>query len=87
MEQVLDVYKRPYSEDYPVVCTDESPKQLIKETRLPIPMKPGQEARIDFEYERCGLVNCNNRYLILQIALQLTIDLNGSNIFLASPSF
>lgn len=36
---------------------DESPKQLIKETRLPIPMKPGQEARIDFEYERCGVAN------------------------------
>lgn len=36
---------------------DESPKQLIKETRIPIPMKPGQEARIDFEYERCGVAN------------------------------
>lgn len=57
MEQVLDVYKRPYSKDYPVVCMDESPKQLIKEIRLPIPMKPGQEARVDFEYERCGVAN------------------------------
>ena len=57
MEQVLDIYKRPYSKDYPVVCMDESPKQLIKETRLPIPMRPGQEARIDFEYERCGVAN------------------------------
>lgn len=36
---------------------DESPKQLIKETRLPIAMKPGQDARIDFEYERCGVAN------------------------------
>lgn len=36
---------------------DESPKQLIKETRVPVPMKPGQEARVDFEYERCGVAN------------------------------
>lgn len=36
---------------------DESPKQLIRETRVPIPMKPGQEARVDFEYERCGVAN------------------------------
>jgi hypothetical protein len=57
MEQVLDVYKRPYNEHFPVVCMDESPKQLIKETRIPVPMKPGQEARADFEYERCGVAN------------------------------
>ena len=57
MEQVLDVYKRPYNEHFPVVCMDESPKQLIKETRTPVPMKPGQEARSDFEYERCGVAN------------------------------
>ena len=57
MEQVLDVYKRQYNEAFPVICMDESPKQLIKETRVPIPMKPGQEARQDFEYERCGVAN------------------------------
>jgi hypothetical protein len=57
MEQVLDVYKRPFDELRPVVCMDESPKQLIKETRVPIPMKPGQETRVDFEYERCGVAN------------------------------
>lgn len=57
MEQVLDVYKRPYNERFPVVCMDESPKQLIKETRTPVPMKVGQAARIDFEYERCGVAN------------------------------
>ena len=57
MEQVLDVYKRPYNELFPVVCMDESPKQIIKETRDPVPMKPGQEARVDFEYERCGVAN------------------------------
>ena len=57
MEQVLDVYKREYNKDFPVICMDESPKQLIKETRVPIPMKPGQQARQDFEYERCGVAN------------------------------
>lgn len=57
MEQVLDIYKRPFSTEYPVVCMDESPKQLIKETRMATPIKPGQEARQDFEYERCGVVN------------------------------
>lgn len=57
MEQVLDVYKKPYCKDFPVVCMDESPKQLIKETRTPIVMKPGQEAKVDFEYERCGVAN------------------------------
>jgi hypothetical protein len=57
MEQVLDVYKRPYNADYPVVCMDESPKQLIRETRISVPMKSGQAARQDFEYERCGISN------------------------------
>ena len=57
MEQVLDVYKRSYDKKFPVVCMDESPKQLIKETRQPISAKPGHEAREDFEYERCGVVN------------------------------
>ena len=57
MERVLDVYKRPFNVDSPVVCMDESPKQLIKETRLPIEMKPGHEAKEDFEYERCGVAN------------------------------
>lgn len=57
MEQVLDVYKKPYNKDYPVVCMDESPKQLIKETRIPIKMKKGQDKRVDYEYQRCGVAN------------------------------
>ena len=57
MESVLDVYKCPYNKNFPIVCMDESPKQLIKETKIPIPMKPGQELRQDFEYERCGVTN------------------------------
>lgn len=57
MEKVLDVYKRPYDEGNPVVCMDESPKQLISDARSAIPMKPGQEAKIDYEYVRHGMVN------------------------------
>jgi hypothetical protein len=57
MERVLDVYKRPYSKEFPVVCMDESPKQLIQEARPSLAMKPGQEARVDYEYVRNGVVN------------------------------
>ena len=56
-EKVLDVYKRPYDEDNPAVCMDESPKQLISEARPYSPMKPGQESRRDYEYVRHGMVN------------------------------
>lgn len=55
MEMVLEVYKRPYDPRHPVVCMDESPKQLIGETRCPIRAEPGRLARIDFEYRRCGV--------------------------------
>ena len=57
MECVLDVYKRAYNPDFPVICMDESPKQLIEEGRSSIVMKPGQEARVDYEYVRHGVVN------------------------------
>ena len=57
MERVLDIYKRPYNKDNPVICMDESPKQLIEEGRVPIKMKPGQDAREDYEYIRHGVVN------------------------------
>jgi len=57
MERVLEVYKLPYDPNLPVVCMDESPKQLIKETRSSIPMKPGNEKKIDYEYARCGMCN------------------------------
>jgi hypothetical protein len=50
MERVSDVYKRSYDKDYPLVCMDESPKQLIA-------MKPGREARVDYEYVRNGVIN------------------------------
>jgi len=57
MEQVLDVYKDRYDPEYPVVCMDESPKQLIGETRIPIPMRPGSIRKEDYEYQRCGVAN------------------------------
>jgi len=54
MEDILEVYKRPYNSDYPVVCMDEQPTQLIKEARIPLPVKPGCPAKYDYEYERNG---------------------------------
>ena len=57
MERVLDVYKKPYDTAFPVVCMDESPKQLIEEGQSSKAMKPGQEARVDYEYIRHGVVN------------------------------
>jgi len=57
MEDVLDVYTRPHDPECPQVCLDETSKQLIAETRIPIPMKPDQPARHDYEYERNGTAN------------------------------
>ena len=57
MEDVLEVYHRPHDPEYPVVCVDETSKQLISETRIPIKAKPGQPARHDYEYERNGTAN------------------------------
>ena len=57
MENVLDVYKRPFDQNNPVVCMDESPKQLIGETKVPIKMSEGTEKRIDYEYKRNGVCN------------------------------
>jgi transposase len=57
MEDVLDVYQRPYDIDNPVVCIDEKPVQLLGESRDPIPMKGGSVKKVDYEYERNGSVN------------------------------
>ena len=57
MEDVLEVYQRPHDPDRPVVCLDETTKQLIKETRVPVPAKPGRPIRHDYEYERNGTAN------------------------------
>jgi hypothetical protein len=57
MEDVLDVYHRPYDPQRPVVCLDECSKQLIAEVREPLPPKPGHVAKYDSEYERRGTAN------------------------------
>ena len=54
MEHVLDIYERPYNPDYPVVCFDERPCQLLGDVLMPIPMKPGRVERQDYEYKRNG---------------------------------
>ena len=53
----MDVYKRPFDPRHPIICMDESPKQLISETRVPIPASPGRTAKHDYEYKRCGKSN------------------------------
>ena len=54
MELVLDVYKRLYDPKCPVLCMNESPRQLIAEEKSPIAAAPGQPGRYDYEYRRCG---------------------------------
>ena len=54
MEEVLDVYARPYDSRFPVVCMDEQPIQLLKETRTPIAGTARHPRRVDYEYERAG---------------------------------
>ena len=57
MEDILTVYKRAFNPDEPLVCMDETSKQLTAETRRPIPAVPGRPARYDYEYERNGVCN------------------------------
>jgi hypothetical protein len=58
MEDVLDIYHRPYDPTQPVVCLDETSRQVLAEVRDPLPVAPGRAARHDPEYERQGVVNC-----------------------------
>jgi hypothetical protein len=57
MEDVLDVYHQPYDPARPLVCIDEQPKQLVSETRTPVPPRPDTPARYDYEYKREGVAN------------------------------
>ena len=54
MEDVLEVYHRPYDPKRPLICLDEVPVQLVGETRVPLPAAPGRPARYDYEYVRNG---------------------------------
>ncbi len=57
MEDVLEVYTRPYDERFPQVCLDEKSKQLLTEVREPLAAGPGRPTRHDYEYERNGTAN------------------------------
>lgn len=57
MEDVLEVYQRPYDPRFPVVCLDESNRQLIEETRTALPAQPGSCKKVDYEYRRKGVVD------------------------------
>lgn len=57
MEDVLEVYQRPYDDTHPLISMDESSKQLVKEVRSPLPGQPGELEKYDFEYERNGVSN------------------------------
>ena len=57
MEQVIEVYEKPYDPSIPVVCMDEQPVQLVKDTRTPIPATKDHPRRIDYEYERAGVAS------------------------------
>jgi hypothetical protein len=57
MEEVLETYAKPYDPEHPVLCMDEQPVQLIKETREPIPATAKHPRRVDYEYERAGTAN------------------------------
>src|SRR5207237_8768197 len=57
MEEVLDIYERPYDPRFPQVCFDEASKQLVGEVTAPVPVAPGQPAREDYEYVRNGVAN------------------------------
>ncbi len=57
MEDVLEVYKRPYDPKRPLICMDEMPKQLLMDTREPLPMQPGDPERFDYEYKRGGVAD------------------------------
>jgi hypothetical protein len=57
LEDVLDIYEKPYDENKPVVCVDEKPIQLLDDVRPPSGIAPGEEKRVDYEYKRKG--SCN----------------------------
>lgn len=57
MEDILEIYQRPYNPRVPVVCMDEQPAQLVQDVREPLAVKPGQPKREDYEYQREGVAN------------------------------
>ena len=84
MEDVLEVYHRPHDPDYPLVCVDESSKQLIKETRTAIPMKSGRPARYDYEYERNGTANLFMMFAPLEGIVPGNVEKEGAALLALS---
>ena len=70
MEDVLSVYTLPRDPDRPVVCLDETSKQLVAETRSPVAMRPGLPARVDYEYTRNGVANLFMMFAPLEIGVK-----------------
>ena len=85
MEDVLEVYTRPHDEEQPLVCLDETSKQLVAETRTPLPMQPGQPARHDYEYERNGTANMFMLFAPLEGWRHVEVTELGRNAFGVSP--
>ena len=96
MENILDVYKRSYDETHPLICMDESSKQHLKETRQPIPAKPGSVEKYDTEYERNGVSNLfmffepleGKRHVVVtdhRTALDWAHQLDGDEYIAAEP--
>ena len=79
MEDVLDLYEEPYDPMPPVVCFDESPKQLIAELHKPLPLEPGTPARYDTEYERNGICNLMMPLVSLSAAFARLISPAGAS--------
>ena len=70
MEDILDVYQRPYDPLQPLVCMDEMSKPLIDETRVPLPIMPGQPEKYDYEYERnAPFAHFQNHFGFRQVAM------------------
>jgi hypothetical protein len=74
MEDVLEVYRRPYNHDFPVICMDESNKQLVADIISPIPCAPGRPKKIDHEYVRKGVADIFLAVepLLGEVTLQIT---------------
>ncbi|MDE5763491.1 MAG: hypothetical protein K2I00_00805 [Ruminococcus sp.] len=76
---MLEVYQRPYNPLYSVVCLDETSRQLIEETRPSLPVKPGENKKIDYEYRRNGVVDLLGYFIAdqLQKLIQSITDASG----------
>lgn len=80
MEDILEVYKRPYCPENPVLCFDETNRQLIEETRVSIPGEPGRPKKMDYEYRRNGVANIFMIFEPLQATRYIKVRERRTNI-------